>query len=343
MILPIENKINLYQSKQMVKTIIAFLSLVFCICCARLSNQEQPTPQILATLQERDLIPEGTAFDPVTEQVFISSMYKRKIVAIRKDGSHYEFVKEAADGIWATLGMEVDPARRRLWVISSKGDAGILTQTKIGDETWDSQLFCYDLDSASLIRKYAVLASVPKGYCFNDLTVSSNGDVYITESLTNKIFFLQHDADSIKVLFEPSGYTFLNGITLTRDEKSLIVSSTESLLRINLATKSITLLPYTAPIKQRPIDGLTYYNNSLIGHQSNILTRFYLNEQQDSIINYQIIDTSGLDSSTTGEIGEDGWYYYIANSQIRSGIDYNKMTIMPMDSLEPIVIKKLRL
>lgn len=327
----------------MAKPIIAFLSLIFCICCARPANQEQHTPHILTTLEERDLIPEGTAYDPITEQVFISSMYKRKIVAIRKDGSHYDFAKEASDDLWATFGMEVDPLRRKLWVISSKGEGGILTQIKIEDGSWDSQLYCYDLDSSSLIRKYTVLASVPKGYCFNDLTVASNGDVYITESITNKIFILQHGADSINVIFEPSGYTFLNGITLTGDEKSLIVSSTESLLRINLETKSITLLPYTAPIKQRPIDGLTYYNNSLIGHQSNNLTLFYLNEQEDSILTYQIIDTSGLDSSTTGEIGEDGWYYYIANSQIRSGIDYDKMIIMPMDSLEPVVIKKLRL
>ena len=73
------------------------------------------------------------------------------------------------------------------------------------------------------------------------------------------------------------------------------------------------------------------------------MTLFYLNEQEDSILTYQIIDTSGLDSSTTGEIGEDGWYYYIANSQIRSGIDYDKMLIMPLDSLEPVVIKKIRL
>ncbi|HSF89040.1 MAG TPA: hypothetical protein VLA46_06445, partial [Saprospiraceae bacterium] len=149
--------------------------------------------------------------------------------------------------------------------------------------------------------------------------------------------------DSIRVLFEPSGYTFLNGITLTGDEKNLIVSSTESLFKINLETKSITSLPYSAPVKQRPIDGLTFYNNSLLGHQSNNLTRFYLNEQQDSILNYQIIDTSGLDSSTTGEIGEDGWYYYIANSQLRSGIDYGRMMIKPMDSLEAVVIKKIRL
>lgn len=327
----------------MLKILFAVTSISVWLCCARSTNQEQLTPQIMTTLEERDLIPEGTAYDPVTEQVFISSMYKRKIVAIRKDGSHYDFVKEAADGIWATLGMEVDPLRRKLWVISSKGDGGILTKIKIEDGTWDSQLYCYDLDSASLIRKYSVLAIVPKGFCFNDLTVASNGNVYITESITNRIFTLQHDADSISVLFEPVGYTFLNGITLAGDEKSLFVSSSESLLHIELESKSITPLPYTAPIKQRPIDGLTFYNNTLIGHQSNNLTRFYLNEQQDSILTYQLIDTSGLDSSTTGEIDENGCYYYIANSQIRSGIDYTSMTLMPLDSLEPVLIKKIRL
>ena len=115
----------------MLKILFAVTSISVWLCCARSTNQEQHTPHILTTLEERDLIPEGTAYDPVTEQVFISSMYKRKIVAIRNDGSHYDFAKEASDDLWATFGMEVDPLRRKLWVISSKGEAGILTQITI--------------------------------------------------------------------------------------------------------------------------------------------------------------------------------------------------------------------
>ena len=88
--------------------------------CARLSNKPVNRPELLSEIQEKDLIPEGTAYDSVTQQVFISSMYKRKIVAIRKDGSTYDFIKEAQDSIWGTLGMEIDPMRRKLWVISSK-------------------------------------------------------------------------------------------------------------------------------------------------------------------------------------------------------------------------------
>jgi hypothetical protein len=63
----------------------------------------------------------------------------------------------------------------------------------------------------------------------------------------------------------------------------------------------------------------------------------------DSILRYKTIDSMGLDGSTTGELGEDGWYYYISNSQLRSGIDYTQMKIMPWDSLEPVEIRKVRL
>jgi len=311
--------------------------------CARLSNESVNRPEILAVIPERDLIPEGTAYDSVTQQVFISSMYKRKIVGIRKDGSTYDFIKETQDSIWGTLGMEVDPVRRKLWVISSKGEAGIITRIKPPDGTWDTKLYCYNIDSGLLGRTYTIVSSVTKGYCFNDLTVALNGDVYLTESITNKIFLLPAEADSIGVFLAPQGYSFLNGITLSPDEKVLFISSSEGLLRIDLTTKTYNLISYAYTIDPNPIDGLTYYKQSLIGHQSKVLTRFYLNHALDSILHHETIDSIGLNSSTTGEIGNEGWYYYIANSQIRSGVDYAHQKIMPWDSLQPVEIRRIRL
>jgi len=294
-------------------------------------------------IQERDLIPEGTAYDSVTQQVFISSMYKRKIVAIRKDGSTYDFIKEAQDSIWGTLGMEVDPMRRKLWVISSKGEAGIVTRIKPSDGTWDTKLYCYNLDSGVLDRTYSIVSSNIKGYCFNDLSVSRNGDVYVTESITNKIFLLPTGEDSIDVFLAPQGYSFLNGITLSSDEKILFVSNSEGLLRVDLNTKTYRPVSYAYTIDPNPIDGLAFYQGSLIGHQSKVLTRFFLNDQLDSILHHETLDSQGLNSSTTGEIGNNGWYYYIANSQIRSGVDYNTKKIMPLDSLQPVEIRRIRL
>ena len=320
-------------------TVLLVLAVVSCV---HPSHENINRPEIFSEIQERDLIPEGTAYDSVTQQVFISSMYKRKIVAIRSDGSMYDFIKEGQDSIWGTLGMEVDALRRRLWVISSKGEAGIVTRIKPPDGHWDTKLYCYNLDSGVLEKYYSIVSRVIKGNCFNDLTVSRKGDVYLTESINNKIFYLPADGDSIDVFLAPQGYTFLNGITFSPDEKVLFVSSSEGLLRIDLPDKTYKLLSYTYAIDPNPIDGLAYHQGSLIGHQSNVLTRFFLNEQQDSVVTNKSIDSLNLNSSTTGEFGNDGWYYYIANSQIRSGVDYVNKRVLPWDSLRPIEIRRIR-
>jgi hypothetical protein len=73
------------------------------------------------------------------------------------------------------------------------------------------------------------------------------------------------------------------------------------------------------------------------------VVRFLLNDKQDSIVHSNLLDTGpDFDSSTTGEIGNDQ-YYFIVNSQIRSGIDFKKQAIKPLDSLEKIIIRKIQL
>lgn len=313
------------------------------ISCSSNAASTKCVPETFVVINERDLIPEGTAYDPETEQVFISSMYKRKIIAIRKDGSYYDFVKEAQDSIWATLGMEVDTAAHKLWVISSKGGPGIVTRQKIENDGWASRLYCYDLPSGTLYNIYHVTPSTEGEYCFNDLTISPQGDIYITESLSNRVFILPAGKDSIEVFLTPQGHHFLNGIALVPDQNLMFVSSAEGLISVDLSSKDYTTLPYGFTTQPASIDGLAFYNKSLIGHQSTLVTRFYLTDPLDAFIGHTTVDSLDLDSSTTGEIGKDGWYYYIANSQIRSGIDYKNSVIMPMDSLEPVVIKRIKL
>ena len=322
-----------------------FLASVISILISCSSNPASTkcVPETFVVINERDLIPEGTAYDPETEQVFISSMYKRKIIAIRKDGSYYDFISEAEDSIWATLGMEVDTINHKLWVISSKGAPGIVTRQKIENGSWASRLYCYNLPSGTLHNIYHVSSSTVSDYCFNDLTISPQGDIYITESLSNRIFILAAGKDSIEVFLAPQGHHFLNGIAIVPDQNFLFVSSSEGLISVDLSTREYTTLPYAFTTQPAPIDGLAFYHKSLLAHQSKVLTRFYLTDPLDAISAHTAVDSLGLNSSTTGEIGKDGWYYYIANSQIRSGIDYTRMEIMPMDSLDPIVIKRVRI
>ncbi|HNO11713.1 MAG TPA: hypothetical protein PKI67_12355, partial [bacterium] len=55
-------------------------------------------------LTERDLIPEGTAYDGHTGQLFISSTYKGKIKRIYPDGRSDDFTKEGQDGLLGVVG-----------------------------------------------------------------------------------------------------------------------------------------------------------------------------------------------------------------------------------------------
>lgn len=300
---------------------------------------QQALSDTLVIISERDLIPEGTAYDPHTRRVFISSMYKRKIVAIEPGGRYFDFVASGKDDLWSALGMEVDSLSRKLWVVSTKGKP-IPTMPVISDDRWSSKLYCYDLSSGNLDKAYSVNPKITEEYGFNDLTVSQTGDVYITESRTGKLYVLKSGSEYIEEFLKPEGYTFLNGITLSPDHQYAFVSSSEGIIRIDLETKDLTELNNTFTINPSPIDGLAFFENSLIGHQSNQLTRFYLNSSLDSIISHEVIDDKNLDSSTTGEVGEGGWYFYIANSQIRSGVDYTNKRIKPMDSLENVVIMK---
>ena len=71
---------------------IRFIPLILQVlnmsCTGPVKDEKAPIilSDTLTVIRERDLIPEGTAYDPNTQLVFISSMYKRKIVAIEPCG-----------------------------------------------------------------------------------------------------------------------------------------------------------------------------------------------------------------------------------------------------------------
>lgn len=319
------------------------LLLLFCAGCSFSKDKNtKPSSDTLTLITERDLIPEGTAYDPKSNQVFISSMYKRKIIAIEQSGKYYDFVETGADDLWSVIGMEVDSVRNKLWVISTKGKS-IPASPAILDDSWQSRLYCYDLASKKLAGIYEPQLKGKEELGFNDLTVAKNGDVYITESISSKIYVLKNGASAIVEFVQPGSSTFLNGITLSSDSETLFVSSTEGLLKIGIATKSYEVLQSEFTTTPSPIDGLAFFNNSLIAHQGALIRRLYLDDTLDSIVSQEVVDDHSLNSSTTGEIGEDGWYYYIANSQIRSGVDYKKKRVKPLDSLQDVLIKRKRL
>ncbi len=308
----------------------------------RVQNEQRTNSDTLTVITEKDLIPEGTAYDPVTRQVFIGSTYKRKIVAIREDGTYYDFVKEAEDDLWCVLGMEVDTTRKKLWAISGKSKFALPSRIPTALPEWQSKLSCYNLPSGKLEASYVLAVDSGKTAFLNDLTIAKDGSVYATESIGNVVYVLPHNSREIKKFLRFEGYNFLNGLTFSPDNSILFVAATEGILAVDMKTRLYKPLRADSLIRTNSCDGLAWYQNSLIGHQSKVVSRFYLNDRQDSVIRSEVLDDKNLNSSTSGEIG-NGWYYYIANSQIRSGIDYSTMRIKSLDSLQNVIIKRKKL
>ncbi|MBA3259339.1 MAG: SMP-30/gluconolactonase/LRE family protein, partial [Gemmatimonadales bacterium] len=232
-------------------------------------------------LPERDLIAEGVAHDPKTGTLFLSSMYKRKIVAIAPDGAARDFAATGADGLGPVVGMEVDPSRRTLWAAAMYLPEGGIP---FPDSTLMAHgvLFKYHVDTGRLIKRY-VRAPGDDRHGFNDLTILPNGDTYVTDSQGGGVFLVSAKADTL-VQVVPSGtYVFPNGITATDDGRRLFVAHGGGIDRIDLPSYRRTSIAAPDSLNLGGGDGLAFYRNSLIAHQPsgfNRVIRFYLDHVQ---------------------------------------------------------------
>jgi hypothetical protein len=302
----------------------------------RPADQSNPADMLIA---EKDIIPEGLTVDDSTGTIYISSTYKRKIISIDKEGRIRDFIPEKANDIKSVIGMEADSKRGLLWAISSEAGE-VLPLIDPGVRQWWSSVFCFSIPGGKLLKQYPLQRD---SVFLNDLTVSLDGRVFATETRNNGIYMIPNGGDSLELWLRPIPYTFLNGICFSKRPGFMFVSCAEGILLVELDTRHVRLLPVAPGVDAKDIDGLSFYNGSLIGHQSTKLTRFFLTPGNDSITHSLVINSGpAFDGTTTGEPAGNQ-YYFIVNSQIQSGVNFKNRTIKPADSLEPVIIRKINL
>lgn len=299
--------------------------------------------EIAYRIPERNLIPEGMAYDPVARTLYIGSTYKRKIISISDQGIMKNFISEKQDGIWGVLGLQVDSRRRLLWAAA---DSGNMPGRIIGIEErdyWNAGVFKYDLDTGRLIRKY-VLEQKPNAHLLNGLAVASNGDLFITDMQAGAIYMIRAEEDELKLFLKTPRLKFASGIALADDDWHLFVAHGLGLEVIDLRTGMSHPLAHAENMTLTGIDGLSFYRGSLIAHQNATLgriVRYYLSEDMQRVERMETIDAHRPDFNipTTGAVAGDA-YYYIANSQLRSFRDGG---IFPMNELRDVIMLRAKL
>jgi hypothetical protein len=307
---------------------------------ARIARAREPVAHSRTAfeLAERDLIPEGTAYDPGSRTLFLSSFYKRKIVAVSEDGSTRDFTAPGQDGLGPVAGLEVDPRRGEIWAATMHlpgGPVPVLDSSLIGVGV----MHRYDLATGRLLRRYTLPPSGETRHGFNDLTVQPNGDVYVTDSEGGGVYIVRAGRDEVEEVLPPGTYVFPNGITRSDDGRALFVAHGSGIDRVDPRTGRRRTIAGPDTLNLSWVDGLAFYRNSLIAHQPSSfgrVLRVRLDPGQTRVVDAEILERHHprFAQPTTGELAGDR-YYYIANAQLRR---FRDGKIFPWEELDPVLI-----
>ncbi|MDP9190918.1 MAG: SMP-30/gluconolactonase/LRE family protein [Acidobacteriota bacterium] len=274
---------------------------------------------------QRDLIPEGIAFDPVDDVFYVSSIYRRKVLQIDRTGRASDFVTEGQDGMLGGLGLKVDAKRRLLWVISTTTPE--MRGWKAGEER--SMLAAYDLRDGSLARKIEATPAM-----LNDLALMDDGSLFATDMMRHNVMRLAPGATALEVWSKDFSYP--NGIALSEDQRLLYVADFRGITRFDLSDQSRTRIESKSLLGG--IDGLSVHRGQLIAIQNAIgKTRVLRIDPTNG--NVEILESANpqFDIPTTGTVAGDD-YYFIANTGLRAFDDNH--VIWPLGKLrEPIMLK----
>jgi hypothetical protein len=301
----------------------------------------QTNSKIAFTINEKDLIPEGIAFSATKQCFYLSSIFKKKIVIINADGSFTDFIASQFEGFLGGLGMKVDEKNQILW--ANSGDI-------LNDSIATTGIFAFEIGSGKLRKKY--LPRPNSSHFFNDLVLDNQGFVYISDMYSGAVYRFSLAMNEPEILVKSKELEYINGIAISDDSRFLYVDTwREGIKAIEIATqKIIPLHPQPREIQANGIDGLYFYQNSLIGVvngtkelSDNQIVRFYLDTEQTKITQIKVLlkNHPSFQIPTTGVI-LGRYFYCIANSQLNL-LSPDAKTISDTSRLKEVVILKIRL
>jgi len=314
------------------------LTITFILMLGFLPAMSQ-RPQAITIQSEKTLIPEGIAVDAISGTIYVSSIAKHKIIAIDKNGKHRQFINESGSGYLEGLGMKTDPKRKLLWTLSNKKEGKVYT----------SKIIAFDLRKGNVRFECSISDTIPR--LFNDLTIDSSGNIYFTDTYYSAVLSVSAGQKNITEVAKGKEVAYPNGITMGKGNL-YVATYGNGPIRINPLTRQVVFLPgFSDTTMAHGLDGLIYWNNTLIGvyntggkRTTNAIIQYVLNENGDRIIEERIIDKGNpnFKEPTTLDIADDT-LYVVANSHLYN-YNANKESIKGIENqLSPLVILKYKL
>ncbi|MEQ8425102.1 MAG: hypothetical protein RIA63_10355, partial [Cyclobacteriaceae bacterium] len=181
---------------------------------------------------------------------------------------------------------------------------------------------------------------------FGDLILNKQGEVFVSDGVSNTILKVNETTGQLDSFFKSEEFWNIQGITFSDDEKYLFISDyIKGPFRLEIATKKLIMLELETPQSLKGVDGMLFYKNSLIAIQNGVsplrVSRYYLNQEQNKIIDCKIIDRAhpAFGEPTIGSLN-GSTFYFVANSLWGA---YDKEFNLKTDLIRDVVILKASL
>ncbi len=273
------------------------------------------TGRLAFAIPDSTLLVEDVTWDPVQRRLLISSVHRRKIISCDLTGDCIDVVSSEPnmplDGMFA---VHVDSTRGVIWATT----AGLNAQDNFQKEYQNrSAVFKFDLRSHALVKRYAPDDGRP--HALGDMTVSSNGDAYISDGVSGDVYVIRHDHDTLEPLTSRHAFVSPQTPALNVDETLLYVPDyAEGIAVVHLGTGAVEWVTSAHPTALDGIDGLYWTKGALIAIQNGTsperVVRFKL-DAYNRVASTEVLDANspGLGDPTHGVI-VGGEFYYIVNS-----------------------------
>src|SRR5215475_10832464 len=215
--------------------------------------------RLMLVTEEKNLIPEGLAWDPNRKVFYLSSLAQRKIVQITPESRASDFVPAERDHLLPVLGIRLDPRDNSVWANAE-------------DDLGKAELVHYDPEGKLLGRFSLLDSQVDKSakHGFNDLVVLKSGDIFLTDSLENRVYLFNPTKKSFEAIKTHRELLYPNGIALSSDEKHLFIADGIGVVHVNLESFASTDIIPGSHSTLAGADGLYWHNGSLIAVQNGI-------------------------------------------------------------------------
>jgi len=292
----------------MKKNLLIVIATMLAVCASA-----QIKPDAIFTKTEKDVIPEGITIDPADRTIYVSSIARKKIIAIDTNGATKDFIKPNQDEFLEGLGMKIDAKKQWLWAVSNQKQ----------DKWYISQVHAFDLKTKTVKQRYSIKDTAR--HLFNDLILHPNGKVYITDTYGASIYEADPTKQNLTVFVHDSLIPYPNGIAFNTQGKIYIATYSHGLMQLDITSKKLSSLKgYSDSVKAFALDGLVFWNNTIIGvynsaekNSDNAVVQYFLNDEGDKIINERIIDKGNalFHEPTTAAVSGNN-LYVLSNSYL---------------------------